>query len=178
MQEQVPPEPENLKKPDNYECGDCGDFFPSKAKLWEHIQKHMADDKENEDGDEGYEDHGTEESVPKEVKGQVSLKHGNNYVNKCSVDDDSEDIATKRQTQSAVKEAGASGKTVRNQKKANSDTLSIFCRICEEHFVNMKELDVHVDNKHPYITQHCQIKGCNYLLSTTYGYLMHARKHW
>ena len=33
MQEQVPPETENLKKPDDYKCGDCGDFFPSKAKL-------------------------------------------------------------------------------------------------------------------------------------------------
>ena len=42
----------------------------------------------------------------------------------------------------------------------------------------MKELDVHVDNKHPHITQHCQIKGCNYLFSTTHGYLMHARKHY
>ena len=65
--------------------------------------------------------------VNQEVKGQVSLNHGNKSVNKCSVDDDSEDIGTKRQTQSVVKEAGASGKTVRNQKKANSDTLSIFC---------------------------------------------------
>ena len=98
MQEQVPPEPENLKKPDNYECGDCGDFSPSKAKLWEHIQKHMADKKDNEDGDEGYEDDGTEESEPKEVKGQVSLNHGNKSVNKCFVNDDSEDIGTKRQT--------------------------------------------------------------------------------
>ena len=58
--------------------------------------KNMADDEDNEDGDEGYEDDSTEESEPKEVKGQVSLNHGNKSVNKCSVDDDSEDVGTEK----------------------------------------------------------------------------------
>ena len=34
----------------------------------ENTFKNMADDEDNEDGDEGYEDDGTEESVPKEVR--------------------------------------------------------------------------------------------------------------
>ena len=95
MLEQLPQEPEKVKKPDDYKCGECGDFFPSKDKLWHHLQRHMADDDDCEDGDKGCEDDDTEENEPKDVKGQVSLNHRNKSGHNHSVDDDSEDVGTK-----------------------------------------------------------------------------------
>ena len=104
---------ERARSCDNYECGDCGDFFPSKEKLFHHLPTHID---ENEDDEEEYGDdeQEVEESPNTQVKKEVDLNAGKNEnTNELTHDECSDEGQCKRQTRSAAKEQGhTSGKPI------------------------------------------------------------------